>query len=135
MGMYLLAVSFMTCFISVSSIAGDASADDARSAKERIDSGGAALQVFIHPDTGEILTYEQWQDLGIEDEQSGGESLGGRNSRQTRDSSPALNGRLVELENGDYVVIVNAPEGAGAETRVHFGETGKAHMKCAHRIR
>ncbi len=133
MNIYLLAISFLMCFLSAWSLAGNVPADDARSVKAKTDSGGGGLQAFIHPDTGEILTYEQWEDLGIENEQSGGESPGGQNSLQIQGSPPALNGRLVELENGDYVIIVDAPEGAGVETRVHFDEEGKAQLRCTHK--
>ena len=133
MKLYLLAISFLLCCLPAWSLAGNAPADDSRPAKSKADPGSAALQVFVHPDTGEILTYEQWQDLGIEDEQSGGESPGGQDFRQLQVPPPALNGRLVELEDGDYVIIVDAPEGAGVRTRVHFDEKGKAHLNCTHR--
>ena len=130
---YILPVSLLLCFLPVWSLAGSLPPDDSLSAKTKADPADAALKAFIHPDTGEILTYEQWQELGIEDKQSDDASSGGRNRLQPQNPPPALKGRLVELEDGDYVIVVDAPEGMGVETKVHFDEEGRPHFRCTHK--
>ena len=131
--MYLFVLYFLLCLLPVCSVGEKALADSSHSAEARYGRAGAELETFFHPDTGEILTHEQWQNLGIQDEQSGGAVLGETGSPQPQDSPPVLNGRLVELEDGDYIIVVDVPEDERRKTEVHFDEQGKPHMKCIHK--
>lgn len=93
------------------------------------DMSGAKSKAFIHPDTGEILTREQWQALGVENGEADATS---RPSGVSQDAPTVLQGRQIDLGNGDYVVVVDAPESEMVETKVWFDEKGKAHIRCDH---
>lgn len=93
------------------------------------DAPGAKSKAFIHPDTGEILTYEQWQALGLENGETDATS---RPSDVSQDVPTVLQGRQIDLENGDYVIVVDTPESEMVETKAWFDEKGKAHFRCNH---
>ena len=93
------------------------------------DAPGAKSKAFIHPDTGEILTHEQWQSLGIENGEADATS---RPSDVSQDAPTVLQGRQIDLGNGDYVIVVDAPESEMVETKAWFDEKGKAHIRCNH---
>lgn len=123
MKMLFLAVALSFCLCPAGALAADARADSPE---------GAGVKIFIHPDTGEILTREQWLDLGIEDERPGERSLPqGRAPEKQRPQAP-LEGRLVELGNGDYLIVVDMPESHGVHTQVRFDEDGKPRLECDH---
>ena len=43
-----------------------------------------------------------------------------------------LQGRQIDLGNGDYVIVVDTPDSEMVETKAWFDEEGKAHIKCNH---
>ena len=91
------------------------------------------MKAFIHPETGEILTREQWEALGIEsDETKATPPRPSSELSETEDAPTVLKGRRINLENGDYVIVVDVPESEMVETKVWFDEEGKAHITCNH---
>ena len=92
----------------------------------------AKAKAFIHPETGEILTHEQWQQLGIENDEADSEPHSSSNAPRLDNTPVVLQGRKVDLGNGDYVIIVNAPDSEMVETKAWFDEEGKAHIRCNH---
>ena len=101
-------------------------------APTRADAPGAGAKAFIHPETGEILTYEQWQALGAQDSQGAAATRSSQDDPGTESGSTVLEGRKVDLGNGDYVIVVDTPDSEGTETKVRFDENGKAHISCEH---
>lgn len=93
---------------------------------------GAKSKVFIHPDTGEILTYERWQQLGIENDEADPASRSSPDTPEPENTQTVLQGRQIDLGNGDYVIVVDIPESEMVETKVRFDEEGKAHFRCNH---
>ena len=88
------------------------------------------MKVFIHPETGKILTREQWESLDIENDETEAIQHSSSESSETEDTQTILKGKRIDLENGDYVIVVDAPD--MVETRVRFDEEGKAHIRCNH---
>ena len=93
---------------------------------------GAHVKVFIHPETGEILSREQWESLGIESDEGGEAARSSPESPETGRAPKILKARQIDLGNGDYVIVVDTPEEEMVETRVWFDEEGKAHFSCDH---
>ena len=91
---------------------------------------GANVKVFIHPETEKILTSEQWETLGIENEGTETIPRSSSESLETEDAPTILKGKKIDLENGDYVIVVDAPD--MVETKAWFDEEGKAHIRCNH---
>ncbi|MDE0291127.1 MAG: hypothetical protein OXK19_01235 [Candidatus Dadabacteria bacterium] len=94
------------------------------------EASGADVKVFIHPDTGEILAREQWETLGIENDETETVPHLSSESPETEDTQTILKGKKIDLENGDYVIVVDAPD--MVETKAWFDEDGKAHIRCNH---
>ena len=94
--------------------------------------GGAEAKVFIHPETGEILSREQWEELGIENEGADAEFSSSAEAPRPQNPPAVFQGRQIDLGNGDYVIVVDAPEDEMVETKVWFDEEGKAHIRCNH---
>ena len=94
--------------------------------------GNAEAKVFIHPETGEILSREQWEQLGIENDEAEAAAHSSPESSETEHAPTILKGRQIDLGNGDYVIVVDAPEEEMVETKVWFDEEGKAHIRCSH---
>ena len=94
--------------------------------------GSAEAKVFIQPETGEILSREQWEQLGIESDEAEPAAHSSPESSETERAPKILKGRQIDLGNGDYVIVVDTPEEEMAETRVWFDEKGKAHFRCSH---
>lgn len=90
------------------------------------------VKVFIHPETGEILTREQWESLGIENDETEVIPHSSPEPLETDDAQRILKGKRIDLENGDYVIVVDAPDWEMVETKVWFDEKGKAHIRCDH---
>ena len=93
---------------------------------------GAKAKVFIHPETGEILTREQWQALGIENDEAETVPRSSSDAPESESTQTVLQGRQIDLGNGDYVIVVDAPEFEMVETKAWFDEEGKAHIRCNH---
>ena len=93
---------------------------------------GAKAKAFIHPETGEILTYEQWQALGIENNEAEAASRSSSDTPELENTPTVLQGRQIDLGNGDYVIVVDAPESEMVETKAWFDEKGEAHIRCNH---
>lgn len=96
------------------------------------EASGAKVKVFIRPETGEILTREQWEALGIENEES---RAGLRSSLEPPEAETAptiLKGKRIDLEDGDYAIVVDTPDSEIAETKAWFDDEGKAHIRCNH---
>ena len=96
------------------------------------DAPSAKSKAFIHPDTGEILTREQWQALGIENDEPDSDSRSSSDAPETENAPTVLQGRQIDLGNGDYVIVVDVPDSERIETKAWFDEKGKAHIKCNH---
>ncbi|MCY3624711.1 MAG: hypothetical protein OXH82_05065 [Candidatus Dadabacteria bacterium] len=120
----------------ISSFAGDPPTPGNHSSKTAVisqpaEASGANVKVFIHPDTGEILAREQWEALGIENDET--ETIphsSSSESPETEDTQTILKGKKIDLENGDYVIVVDALD--MVETKAWFDEEGKAHIRCNH---
>ncbi len=96
------------------------------------DAPGAKSKAFIHPDTGEILTRKQWQALGLENDEAEAATRLSSDAPEPESAPTVLEGRQIDLGNGDYVIVVDAPESDMVETKVWFDEEGKAHINCNH---
>lgn len=96
------------------------------------DAPGTKSKAFIHPDTGEILTHEQWQALGVENDEAEAVTHSSSDAPEPESTQAVLQGRQIDLGNGDYVIVVDAPESEAVETKVWFDEKGKAHIRCNH---
>ncbi len=94
------------------------------------EASGAKVKVFIHPDTGKILTREQWESLDIENDETEAIPLSSSEPLGTEDTPTILKGKKIDLENGDYVIVVDTPD--MVETKARFDEEGKAHIRCNH---
>ena len=94
------------------------------------EASGANVKIFIHPETGKILTSEQWEALGIENDETEAVPHSSSESLETEHAPTILKGKRVDLENGDYVIVVDAPD--MVETKAWFDEEGKAHIRCNH---
>ena len=94
--------------------------------------GSAEAKVVIHPETGEVLSREQRESLGIESDEGGAAARSSPESPETERAPKILKGRQIDLGNGDYVIVVDTPEEEMVETRVWFDEKGKAHFRCSH---
>lgn len=93
---------------------------------------GAEVKAFIHPETGEILTYEQWETLGITSDKTSGASGENSSIPESQSTPLELEGRRVDLGNGDYVIIADTPASGKIKTRARFDKDGKAHITCDH---
>ena len=96
------------------------------------DAPSAKSKAFIHPDTGEILTREQWQALGLENDEAETVPRSSSDALEPENAQTVLQGRQIDLGNGDYVIVVDTPESEMVETKVWFDEKGKVHIRCNH---
>lgn len=131
--LFLAALS--TCVWSTGSFTGDSPAPEGRSGKtaavlQSAEASDANVKVFIHPETGEILAREQWEALGIENDETEAIPHPSSEPLETEDAPTILKGKRIDLENGDYVIVVDAPD--MVETKAWFDEEGKAHIRCNH---
>ena len=112
---------------SARNLSAGASSED--SGKTVSASGGSHLRVFRDPDTGEILTYEQWQSFDFEDQRA---EHSHSDSAEAAEEAPkrTLEVKTVTLPDGRQVRIVKTPEWMKSRTRVRFDEKGKAHLIC-----
>jgi hypothetical protein len=90
----------------------------------------ANVKVFTHPETGKILTSEQWEALGIKYDETEAIQHSSPEPSETEHAPTILKGKRIDLENGDYVIVVDAPD--MVETKAWFDEGGKAHIRCNH---
>ena len=134
----LLIVALSACIWPSGAFAGDRSPDDSKkhpgrteAVAQSADAPGAKSKAFIHPETGEILTREQWQDLGIENNEAAA-ARSSSDAPETENTPTVLQGRQIDLGNGDYVIVVDTPDSERIETKAWFDEEGKAHIKCNH---
>ena len=119
----------------ISSFAGDPPTPRNHSDKTAVisqpaEASGVNVKVFIHPDTGEILAREQWEALDIENDETETIPHSSSESPETEDTQTILKGKKIDLENGDYVIVVDAPD--MVETKAWFDEDGKGHIRCNH---
>lgn len=133
----LLIAALSTCVWPTGTFADDppvAGADSRKTATvpQPAETSGARVKVFTHPETGEILTREQWEALGIENEESEAASRPSPELSERDDAPTTLKGKRIDLENGDYAIVVDNPDPETAETRAWFDEEGKAHIRCSH---
>lgn len=94
------------------------------------EASSANVKVFIHPETGKILNSEQWEALGIENDETEAVPHPYSDPLETEKTQTTLKGKKIDLENGDYVIVVDAPD--MVETKAWFDEEGKAHIRCNH---
>ena len=133
----LLIAALSVCVWPAGSLAGDPPAPGDHSGKKAAlaqpaEAPGAGVKAFIHPDTGEILTREQWEALGIENDEAEATHRYFSEPPETELAPPVLKGRRIDLENGDYVIVVDAPDSDAVETKAWFDKEGKAHFRCDH---
>lgn len=132
MKLLLLIAALSVCVWPTGAFAGGPPAPGNHSAKatavsQPAEAPGTEAKVFIHPETGEILTRDQWEALGPENDGTGALP---DSSPETGNSPTVLKGKRVDLENGDYVIVVDTPEQEASETKVWFDKEGKAHFRC-----
>ena len=94
------------------------------------EASGADVKVFIHPETGKLLTRKQWEDLGIKNDETEAVPHSSSEPLETEQAPTILKGKRIDLENGDYVIVVDAPD--MVETKAWFDKDGKAHIRCNH---
>ena len=131
----LLIAALSTCIWPTETFADDLPAprnhsDKTAAVSQPAEASGVNVKVFIHPDTGEILAREQWEALGIENDETETIPHSSSESPETEDTQTILKGKKIDLENGDYVIVVDAPD--MVETKAWFDEQGKAHIRCNH---
>lgn len=90
------------------------------------------MKAFIHPETGEILTRERWRQLGAKNNEADSGSLSSSNALRQESAPAVLQGRQIDLGNGNSVIIVDTPDSDLVETKAWFDEEGKVHFKCNH---
>ena len=90
------------------------------------------MKAFIHPETGEILTREQWRQLGIKNDEDDSGSLSSSNASRQESAPAVLQGREIDLGNGNSAIIVDSPDSDLVETKAWFDEEGEVHFKCNH---
>ncbi len=133
----LLITALSICIWPTGAFAGDPPAPGDHSKKpatvsQSTNAPSARSKAFIHPDTGEILTHEQWQQLGLENDEAETAPRSSSDAAESESTPTVLQGRQVDLGNGDYVIVVDAPESEMVETKAWFDEKGKAHIRCNH---
>ena len=131
----LLVAALLVCVWPTGSFAGDPPAPGDHPGKTAAvsrpaEAPGAKVKVFIRPETGEILTREQWEALGIENEESEATLRSSPEPSETENAQTILKGKRIDLENGDYAIVVDAPD--MVETKAWFDDEGKAHIRCTH---
>lgn len=133
----LLITALSICIWPTGALAGDPPAPGDHSSKtaavsQPAEAPGAKAKAFIHPETGEILTREQWQALGLESDEAETVARSSSEAPEPESAQTVLQGRHIDLGNGDYVIVVDTPESEMVETKVWFDEKGKAHIRCDH---
>ena len=133
----LLITALSICIWPTGAPAGDPPAPGDHSGKtaavsQPAEAPGAKAKAFIHPETGEILTHEQWQALGLENDETETVPRSSSEAPEPESTQTVLQGRHIDLGNGDYVIVVDTPESEMVETKVWFDEKGKAHIRCDH---
>ena len=137
MKQFLLIAALSICIWPTGALAGDPPAPGDHSSKtaavsQPAEAPSAKAKVFIHPETGEILTREQWQSLGLENDEAEAVSRSSSDDSEPVNTPTILKGRQIDLGNGDYVIVVDVPESEMVETKAWFDEKGKAHIRCDH---
>ena len=137
MKQFLLITALSICIWPTGALAGDPPAPGDHSSKtaavsQPAEAPGAKAKAFIHPETGEILTREQWQSLGLENDEAEAVSHSSSDDSEPMNTPTILKGRQIDLGNGDYVIVVDVPESEMVETKAWFDEKGKAHIRCDH---
>ena len=135
MKQFLLIVTLSISVWPTGSFASDPPAPEDHSNKtaavsQPTEAPGANVKVFIHPETGKILARKQWEALGIENDGTEAAPHSSSEPLETGNTQTILKGKKIDLENGDYAIVVDAPD--MVETRVQFDEEGKAHIMCNH---
>lgn len=130
----LLITALSVCVWPTGVFAGDPPEDRSRetaAVSRPAEAPSTKVKAFIHPETGEILTHEQWQALGIENDEA---ELKARSfdAPEPENAPTALQGRQVDLPNGDYVIVIDTPDSDAVETKAWFDDEGKAHIRCSH---
>ena len=128
----LLIAALSLCFWPADAFAGGPPSPADHPGETAADAPGTGAKAFIHPETGEVLTHEQWQSLGTEDGRGAAAARAAQDAPEPQSGGAVLEGRKVDLGNGDYAIIVDAPDSERTETRVRFDENGKAHLSCGH---
>lgn len=134
-----LICALLVCVLSADASAGGLSAEvpgslssEADAAAGQEDAASAEVKAFFHPETGEILTYEEWQALDVTSDKADAASETGANASESENTRTVLEGRKVDLGNGNYVIVVDAPASERIKTKAWFDEEGKAHITCDH---
>ena len=131
----LLVAALLVCVWPTGSLAGDPPAPGDHPGNTAVvsrpaEAPDAKVKVFIRPETGEILTREQWEALGIQNEESEATLRSSPEPLETENTPAIFKGKRIDLENGDYAIVVNAPD--MVETKAWFDDEGKTHIRCTH---
>ena len=102
----------------------------AAAVSEPAEASGADVKAFIHPCAGEILARKQWEAPGIENNETEAVPHSSSEPLETENTQMILKGKRIDLENGDDVIVADAPD--MVETRAWFDEAGKARIMCNH---
>lgn len=93
---------------------------------------GAKVKVFIHPETGEILTRDQWEALGIGNDEAEATPRYSSEPPEMENAPTVLKGRRIDLGNGDYIIAVDDPDSEMVKTKTWFDDEGEIHIRCTH---
>ena len=137
MKQFLLIAALSACVWPTGSFASDPPAPGNHSGKtaavsQPAEASGANVKVFIHPETGKILTRKQWESLNIGNDETEAIPHSPSEPLETKHAPTVLKGKRIDLENGDYVIVVDAPDSEMVKTKAWFDEEGKAHIRCNH---
>ena len=133
----LLIAALSICVWPTGAFAGDPPAPGDHSRKtvavsQPAEAPDAKVKAFIHPETGEILTREQWEALGIGNNEAETTPRSSSEPPETESPPTVLKGRRIDLGNGDYVIVVDAPDSQMVEIKARLDNEGKTHIRCNH---
>ncbi len=121
----LMPISIIVIFFLAFVSASGKSAEISTSSPAGKSSQGAELEAYVDPDTGEILTREQWQNLGLDADQH---STDTGPSDEKDPAADVVEAKIVTLPDGSIVIGIDTRGMPGTETKVRFDENGKAHL-------
>ena len=133
----LLIVTLLICVWPTGAFAGDPPAPGDHSRKtaavpQPAKASSAKVKAFIHPETGELLTREEREALGIGNDEAEAIPRSSSESPETENTPKVLEGRRIDLENGDYIIVVDDPDSEMVKTKAQFDSEGKIHIRCTH---
>ena len=133
----LLIAALSVCVWPTGALADDPPAPGDHSSKtvavsQPAEAPSAKVKAFIHPETGEIITREQWEGLGIGDNEAEETPRSFSEPPETENAPTVLKGRRIDLGNGDYIIVVDDPDSEMVKTKAWADDEGKIHIRCNH---